>query len=123
MTRMAFHIELADVNRDDSRAGHDAVSDALEAGYLDEEAGLQSYGIFEKDGHVFGSLQVDDPTALEGAIGATDAVSEWGEDGRHNRRTNRTGRRVLDGVPIICHPDRSEILPRGSLSLDPQSTS
>lgn len=68
-TRNTFHLELADVKRDISRAGHDDLPDALEAGYLDEEAGLQSYSIFEKDIHVFGSLQVDDPTALEEAIG------------------------------------------------------
>lgn len=77
MIRMAFHLELADAKRDDSRAGHDDVSDALEAGYLDEEAGLQSYSIFEKDGHEFGSLQVEDPAALAEAIGASDAMTEW----------------------------------------------
>lgn len=79
MTRIAFHLELSDGNRDAYREAHEDVPAALEAAYLDEEAGLQAYSLFEKDGHVFGYLEVEDPDALHEAVDASEATAEWDE--------------------------------------------
>lgn len=79
MARIAFHLELYDGNRDAYREAHEDVPEALEEAYLDEEAGLQAYSLFEKDGHVFGYLTVEDPVALDEAVGASEVLTEWDE--------------------------------------------
>ncbi|SFL34210.1 L-rhamnose mutarotase [Halogranum rubrum] len=77
MARIAFHHRIADGQRDAYREHHEAVPEALERAYLDSDAGLETYSVFEKDGHVFGFMEVEDPDAIRAVMEASDAQSEW----------------------------------------------
>lgn len=77
MERIAFHLEIQEGMREEYREEHRTVPEALEEAYLDSGAGLETYSVFEKDGHVFGYLEVDDPAAIEGVMADSDAQADW----------------------------------------------
>lgn len=59
---------------------HRRVPEELERAYLESEAGLETYTIFERDGHVFGFLEVEDPERIQEVMETTEIDAEWGED-------------------------------------------
>lgn len=77
MERIAFHLTIKDGKREAYRETHQAVPDALERAYLESDAGLETYSVFEKDGHVFGFMEVEDPTAIKDVMERSDAQAEW----------------------------------------------
>lgn len=79
MVRQAFHIRIVDGKRDEYIEAHENVPEALEAAYLDNDAELKRYSIFEADGHVFGYLEVEDPDALDESIGGSEAMANWND--------------------------------------------
>lgn len=79
MVRRAFHIRIADGEREEYIDAHENVPEALEAAYLDDDVGLRWYSIFEADGHVFGALEADDPDALDASLGESEAMAEWND--------------------------------------------
>ncbi|MFB6075496.1 MAG: L-rhamnose mutarotase [Haloarculaceae archaeon] len=79
MARIAFHLEIEDGQRAAYRREHEDVSDALEAAYLDADAGLEAYSVFEKDGHVFGFMAVEDPEAIKEVMAESGAQAAWDE--------------------------------------------
>ncbi|WP_424004371.1 L-rhamnose mutarotase [Haloarcula salina] len=80
MARIAFHLEIADGKRDAYREKHENVPDALESAYLESDAGLETYSVFEKDGHVFGFMEVEDPGAIQKVMQESEAQAEWAEE-------------------------------------------
>lgn len=89
MHRIAFHLEIEPGMRDVYREEHENVPEALESAYLDSDAGLELYSVFEKDGHVFGFMLTEDPEAISEVMETSDAQAEWAE--------------VMD--PILKEPD------------------
>lgn len=79
MARIAFHLRIADGQRETYRSEHENVPEALESAYLDSEAGLETYSVFEKDGHVFGFMELEDPDAIEEVMENSEAQAEWNE--------------------------------------------
>lgn len=80
MARIAFHIELREGMSDAYRDLHREVPEELEEAYLESEARLESYSIFERDGHVFGFLEAEDPERMREVMETTELDAEWGED-------------------------------------------
>jgi len=79
MERIAFHLQIRDGKREEYRAEHEDVPEQLVSAYLDSAAGLQTYSVFEKNGHVFGYMEVDDPDVISEVMEASEAQAEWGE--------------------------------------------
>ncbi|MFB6077761.1 MAG: L-rhamnose mutarotase [Halarchaeum sp.] len=79
MARIAFHLEIVDGQRDAYREHHENVPDALRDAYLDSDADIEAYSVFERDGHVFGYLELDDPDALKRVMAESEAQAEWDE--------------------------------------------
>lgn len=79
MERIAFHLEIVDGKRDEYREHHESVPDALEEAYLTSGAGLEYYSVFEKDGHVFGYMEVEDPEKIRRVMESSKAQSDWNE--------------------------------------------
>ncbi len=79
MPRVAFHLRIRDGKREAYRDHHEDVPEALERAYLDSDAGLDTYSVFEKDGHVFGYMELEDPGAVEEVMEESDAQAEWDE--------------------------------------------
>ena len=77
MVRIAFHLEIADGKRDAYREHHENVPEELEEAYLESEAGLETYSVFESDGHVFGYMEVDDPEIIKEVMKESDAQADW----------------------------------------------
>lgn len=77
MERIAFHIEIKDGQRDAYRDEHEDVPEWLETAYLDTDAGIETYSVFEADGHVFGYLELDDPEAIREIMSHSDAQQRW----------------------------------------------
>jgi L-rhamnose mutarotase len=77
MARIAFHLEIKDGQREAYRDHHENVPEALEDAYLESEAGLETYSVFEQDGHVFGFMELDDPEAIKQVMAESDAQAEW----------------------------------------------
>jgi L-rhamnose mutarotase len=75
--RIAFHLEIQDGQREAYREEHEDVPEALEAAYCDAGAGLERYSVFERDGHVFGFLEVEDPTAIRAVMTESEAQEDW----------------------------------------------
>ncbi|ELZ24644.1 hypothetical protein C477_00500 [Haloterrigena salina JCM 13891] len=80
MARIAFHLELADGQREAYREAHEDVPTWLEETYLDSDAGLETYSVFESDGHVFGFMELDDPDAIRNVMETSDAQARWDEE-------------------------------------------
>jgi len=79
MARIAFHLVIEDGRRDAYREHHEHVPEALEAAYLESDAGLETYSVFEGDGHVFGFMELEDPDAIEDVVAESEAQAEWDE--------------------------------------------
>jgi L-rhamnose mutarotase len=77
---MAFHLKIADGQREAYREAHEDVPEWLEEAYLSSDAGLETYSIFESDGHVFGFLELDDPEAIQDVMESSDAQARWAEE-------------------------------------------
>ncbi|WP_226482793.1 L-rhamnose mutarotase [Natrinema amylolyticum] len=80
MARIAFHLEIADGQREAYRDAHENVPEWLEEAYLESDAGLETYSVFESDGHVFGFLELDDPEAIQEVMDTSDAQARWAEE-------------------------------------------
>ena len=79
MERIAFHLEIRDGERDAYREEHENVPEELERAYLDSGAGIERYSVFEKDGHVFGFLELEDPAVIREVMEESDAQADWDE--------------------------------------------
>ncbi|MFB6268396.1 MAG: L-rhamnose mutarotase [Halobacterium sp.] len=79
MERIAFHLEIQDGKREAYREEHEDVPEALEEAYLSSGAGIERYSCFEKDGHVFGYMELEDPEVIERVMETSRAQSEWNE--------------------------------------------
>lgn len=79
MERIAFHLTIADGQRDAYREEHQNVPEELEKAYLESDAGIETYSIFERDGHVFGYLELEDPEAIEEVMEESEAQANWSE--------------------------------------------
>jgi len=79
MQRIAFHLRIREGKREEYREKHENVPEALEEAYLDSGAGLETYSVFEQDGHVFGYMELEDPDAIEEVMEQSEAQAEWGE--------------------------------------------
>jgi L-rhamnose mutarotase len=77
MERIAFHLQIRDGKRSEYREAHEDVPEALERAYLDSAAGLETYSVFEQDGHVFGYMELEDPAVIEEVIAESDAQGDW----------------------------------------------
>ena len=79
MARIAFHLRIRDGQRDRYREEHERVPAALEEAYLESGANLETYSVFEMDGHVFGFLEVENPEIIEEVMEESEAQAEWNE--------------------------------------------
>lgn len=79
MQRIAFHLTIEDGKREAYRKEHEDVPEALERAYLDSEAGLETYSVFEKDGYVFGYMEVENPEVIEEVMAESEAQADWNE--------------------------------------------
>jgi len=79
MPRVAFHLKIKDGKREAYRKEHKNVPDELEEAYLEAGAGIETYSVFEKDGHVFGYLEVDDSETIKQVMATSEAQSRWDE--------------------------------------------
>jgi L-rhamnose mutarotase len=79
MARIAFHLRIRNGKREEYRDEHEDVPEDLEAAYLESGAGLETYSVFETDGHVFGYMEVDDPEAIEEVMATSEAQARWDE--------------------------------------------
>ncbi|MFC6823834.1 L-rhamnose mutarotase [Halopelagius fulvigenes] len=79
MERIAFHLEIADGKREAYREKHRNVPEALEEAYLTSGAGLEAYSVFEKDGHVFGYMELEDRETIRRVMESSKAQSDWNE--------------------------------------------
>ena len=77
MVRIAFHLEIQEGQREAYREKHEAVPEELERAYLESGTGLETYSVFEKDGHVFGFMELDDPEAIREVMEESEAQAEW----------------------------------------------
>jgi len=77
MERIAFHLRLEDGQSEAYREAHENVPEPLESAYLDSEADLETYSVFEADGHVFGYMEVEDPDAIRAVMAESDAQASW----------------------------------------------
>ena len=77
MARIAFHLEIVDGQRAAYREEHQNVPQALEEAYLESDAGIETYSVFERDGHVFGFLELEDPEAIEEIMENSEAQADW----------------------------------------------
>jgi len=79
MERIAFHLRIRNGKREEYREEHENVPEALEEAYLDSGAGLETYSVFESDGHVFGSMEVEDPEVIHEVMAESEAQADWAE--------------------------------------------
>lgn len=77
MERIAFHLQIKAGQREAYREEHEDVPEALESAYLDSGAGIKRYSVFEKDGHVFGFMEVEDPEKIREVMADSEAQAEW----------------------------------------------
>lgn len=79
MERVAFHFQIQDGKQEEYRERHEDVPAALESAYLDSNAGLETYSVFEKDSHVFGYMEVEDPELIQTVMEESTAQANWDE--------------------------------------------
>ncbi|MFB6121301.1 MAG: L-rhamnose mutarotase [Halobacteriaceae archaeon] len=79
MERIAFHLQITEGKREEYREEHEDVPEALERAYLDSGAGLETYSVFEKDGHVFGYMEVENPEVIKEVQAESEAQADWDE--------------------------------------------
>ncbi|RRJ33822.1 L-rhamnose mutarotase [Halocatena pleomorpha] len=79
MERIAFHYRIEEGQRAAYRTEHENVPTELESAYLDSAAGVEAYSVFEKDGHVFGYMEVEEPEVIRTIMTESNAQAEWDE--------------------------------------------
>lgn len=79
MPRIAFHLQIREGKRERYREKHENVPEELEEAYLESDAGLETYSVFEKDGHVFGYMEVEDQEVIEEVMANSEAQERWAE--------------------------------------------
>lgn len=79
MERVAFHLQIEEGKREEYHERHEDVPAALESAYLDSNAGLETYSVFEKDGYVFGYMEVEDPESIQTVMAESTAQADWDE--------------------------------------------
>jgi len=79
MERIAFHLRIEEGKREEYRKEHEDVPTALEEAYLGSGAGVETYSVFEKDGHVFGYMEVKDPSDIREVMEESEAQADWDE--------------------------------------------
>lgn len=79
MVRIAFHLRIQDGQHESYRTEHEDVPAALEDAYLNSGASLETYSVFEKDGHVFGFMEVEDPSIIQDVMADSEAQADWDE--------------------------------------------
>ena len=79
MARIAFHLKIRDGKREAYRDAHQNVPDTLEEAYRSSGAEIEAYSVFERNGHVFGYLEVEEPERIQQAMKSSDAQLEWDE--------------------------------------------
>ncbi|WP_330633380.1 L-rhamnose mutarotase [Halocatena halophila] len=79
MERIAFQLRIEEGKRDDYRTAHEEVPEWLETAYLDSDAGIERYSVFEADGTVFGVLELENPEAFREVMAESEAQSRWDE--------------------------------------------
>jgi L-rhamnose mutarotase len=77
MERIAFHLRIRNGEREAYREAHEDVPAALEEAYLESGAGLETYSVFESDGHVFGFMEVEDPERIREVMAESEAQADW----------------------------------------------
>ena len=77
MERIAFHLRIRNGEREAYREAHEDVPAALEEAYLESGAGLETYSVFERDGHVFGFMEVEEPERVREVMAESDAQADW----------------------------------------------
>ena len=77
MARIAFHLEIEPGQREAYRREHENVPAALESAYLNSDAGIERYSVFEKDGHVFGFMETQNPDVIKEVMKTSQAQAEW----------------------------------------------
>lgn len=77
MERIAFHLEIVEGQRKTYREEHENVPEALERAYLESDAGIETYSVFERDGHVFGFMELEDPAAIREVMAESEAQDDW----------------------------------------------
>jgi len=80
MARIAFHLEIREGKREAYREAHENVPEALEEAYLESGAGLETYSVFEHEGHVFGFMELEDPERIREVMAGSDAQATWDEE-------------------------------------------
>jgi L-rhamnose mutarotase len=78
MERIAFHLTIRDGKREEYREAHRNIPEEFERLYLDSGAGIETYSVFEKDGHVFGYMEVEHPEIIKEVMENQD---DWDDDG------------------------------------------
>lgn len=79
MARIAFHLTLREGMEGAYRREHENVPQELEDAYLRSGAGLRAYSVFEKDGHVFGYMEVEDPDVIKEVMDESEEQARWAE--------------------------------------------
>lgn len=77
MERIAFHLTIKNGQRDAYKEEHKEVSKELVDTYLSSDAGIERYSCFEKDGHVFGFMELERPAAIKRVMDESDAQADW----------------------------------------------
>ena len=80
MARIAFHLRIRPGKIEAYREAHERVPEALESAYLESNAGVATYSVFERDGHVFGFMELENPDAIETVMAESDAQAAWNEE-------------------------------------------
>lgn len=79
MARIAFYHEIKEGKQEEYRRLHEDIPEYLERAYLESDAGLERFSLFEKDGFVFGYMEVDNPERIKTAMSESDAQKQWQE--------------------------------------------
>lgn len=79
MPRIAFHLQIQEGKRERYREKHENVPDELQEAYLESAAGLETYSVFEKDGHVFGYMEVKNTEEIKEVMANSNAQERWSD--------------------------------------------
>ncbi len=80
MARIAFHLRIKPGKREAYRESHERVPEALESAYLTADAGLETYSVFESDGHVFGFMEIEHPERIKAVMADSEAQASWDDE-------------------------------------------
>lgn len=80
MKRIAFHLRIREGKRADYRRAHEEVPEANRQAYLDADLEVETFSVFERNGHVFGYMETDDPEGVKELLESDDALQAWAEE-------------------------------------------